>query len=513
MIESRIRHAARALLAATIAGVCACTPAANDTAMESASVADRSTMPPYISGKRVSTDCGVDAIAAPPPGFVHRPYAEIATMPERLAKWLAVGAQRPLAETDPDRVSPGYVLIEPGFRKPMFLVNNDKEIVATVENDYFSYTQFLADGSRLASSNMYSAVFRKGGGHRGCVEEYGPHGSLNWRLALATDNYIHHHDVYKLENGNVLAVVWERAPADLAVELGRDPEHVAENGDFWFDGIVEINPSTAEIVWEWSARYHLIQDFDRGKADYGVVADHPERLDINAIRFNRDGGVGADWTHVNALDYNPELDQIILSSNYLSEVYVIDHSTTPFESQGHRGGRYGKGGDLLYRWGNPERYDRGTEDDRTLFQQHDVHWINDGLPGAGNILIFNNGNGQLRPYSTVVELAPSMNADGSYVLNGDEAYGPTELAWEYAPTDEEIFFSWFISGAQRLANGNTLVNHGAGARVREVTPDGEIVWEYAYDDGAEGPHMLFRAIRYPADHPAVVAIMERSSQN
>jgi hypothetical protein len=513
VIETRIRHAARVLYAATIIGVCACTPVANDTTTESASNAAQSTTPLYISSKQVSTDCGVDAIPDPPPGFAHRPGAEIVEMPKRLADFQAVGAERPLAETDPERVSPGYVLIEPGYRKPMFLVNNDKEIVATVENDYFSYTQFLADGSSLASSVMYSDVFRKGGGYRGCVEEYRPDGSLNWRLALATDNYVHHHDVVKLENGNVLAVVWERVPSDLAVELGRNPEHVAENGDFWFDGIVEVNPNTARIVWEWSARHHLIQDFDPGKANYGVVADHPERLDINAIRFNRDGSVSDDWTHVNALDYNAELDQIIFSSNYLSEIFVIDHSTTPFESQRSSGGRYGKGGDLLYRWGNPAYYDRGTEDDRTLFNQHDVQWIDARLPGAGNILIFNNGDGRLRPHSSVIELALPMNADGSYILNGDEPYGPTELIWEYAPTDEEIFFSFFISGAQRLANGNTLVNQGAGARVREVTPDGDIVWEYVYDDGAEGPHMLFRAIRYPADHPAVVAIMARGSQN
>ncbi len=440
--------------------------------------------------------------APPPPGFADIPNAKIVEMPERLAKWQAVGAGRPIADTDAARVSPGYVLIEPGYRKAPYLVNNDKEVVASFENDYFSFTQLQADGTRLASSNIYSDVFMDGGGNRGCLEEYAADGSLNWRLRLATDDYIHHHDAVELENGNVLALVWENISATQAIALGRDPEHVAENGNFWFDGIIEVNPMTAEIVWEWSLRNHIVQDFDAGKPNYGVVADNPGKLNLNAINFNRDGTVDDDWTHVNAVDYNAELDQIIFSSNYLSEVFVIDHATTAFEAQGNAG-------DFLYRWGNPENYDRGTAEDRQLFNQHDVQWIKAGLPGAGNVMIFNNGDGKLRPHSSVVEFSTPLSEDNTYALDGDSAYGPVELAWEYAPTDEDIFFSWFISGTQRLANGNTLVNHGASARVREVTPEGEIVWEYAFDDGAEGPHMLFRANRYPADHPGVVAIINQ----
>ena len=492
------------LIAAT--ALAACTPA-EDAATTVAAADTEPATPLYMSRKQVSTDCGVENTPPPPPGFADRPNEDIVEMPERLSKWMAVGAERPLAATQADRVSPGYVLVEPGYVKPAFLVNNDKEVVATFENDYFSYTQFLPDGSRLASSNMYSKVFRDGGGHRGCIEEYAADGSLNWRLRLATDDYIHHHDVIKLENGNILAVVWEREPAEHAISLGRNPENVAEDGNIWYDGVVEINPQTGEIIWEWSMRHHLVQDFDPGKPDYGVVAEHPERLDINAVNLNRDGKVSADWTHVNAIDYNPELEQILLSSNYLSEIWVIDHSTTPYESQGHSGGRYGKGGDILYRWGNDANYGRGSEDDRQLFSQHDAQWIRPGLPGAGNILIFNNGNGRLRPYSTVVEITPAMNADGSYIEPASSPYEPSVPTWEYVPKEGEEFYSFFISGAQRLANGNTLVAQGAGAKIREVTTDGDIVWEYAYLDETDAPHMFFRAERYPADHPAIRALI------
>jgi hypothetical protein len=481
----------------------ACAPATEEPVAETEPAAAEPATPIYISSKQVSTDCGV--VSTPPafPGFADRPKAKIGDMAPPVAAMLAVGAERPIAATDHERVSPGYVLIEPAYVKPMFLVNNDKEVVATFENDYYSFTKLQDDGTRLASSIVWEDVFQYGGGQRGCLEEYATDGSLNWRLMLATKNYIQHHDMVKLDNGNVLTIVWERVPAAQAVALGRNPEHVAENGDFWFDGIIEVNPKTAEIVWEWSARHHLIQDFDPGKENYGVVADHPEKLDINAIHFNRDGSVKADWTHVNAMDYDPELDQIIFYSNYLSEVYIIDHSTTPYESQGDKG-------DLLWRWGNPANYDRGSEEDRRLFNKHDVQWIRPGLDGAGEIMIYNNGDGQLRPYTTVIQFAPELNADGSYILGEGEPYGPEELTWEYNPPEEEKFLSFFISGAQRLPNGNTLVNQGAGAKVREVTADGEIVWEYEYKDETDAPHMLFRAYRFPADHPAITAILEQS---
>ena len=476
----------------------ACAPAA-DPGETSAAAPATPTGPLYKSNKFVSTDCGVDAPPDPPPGFERIPGSTAVDMPPPLAAWQAVGADRPVAETIAEKVSPGVTLIDPGARKPFYLINNDKEVIGSFEGDYYSFMQLLPNGNILGSSNVYSETFRDGGGHTGCIEEYKPDGTLVTRLRLETDDYIHHHDVEKLPNGNYLAVIWERVSAEKAIALGRNPEHVAENGDFWFDGIVEVNPETAEIVWEWSFMDHLIQDFDPNMVNYGVVADNPGKLDINALRFQNDGSVSDDWTHVNAIDYNPELDQIAISSNFLYEIYIIDHNTTPYEARG-------AAGDFLYRWGNPKNYQRGDDDSMRLFAQHDVHWIEDGLAGAGNIMIFNNGRAEHRAHTTVVELTPSMNADGSYNLEADGTYGPTELAWEYVPKEGEEFFSWFISGAQRLPNGNTLVNHGAKARMREVTPEGDIVWEYQYDDGASAPHMTFRAYRYPEDHPAIVAL-------
>ncbi len=217
--------------------------------------------------------------------------------------------------------------------------------------------------------------------------------------------------------------------------------------------------------------------------------------------------MSADWTHVNAIDYNAELDQILLSSNYHNEIWIIDHGTTPQQAAGHKGGKYGKGGDILYRWGNPANYDRDDSGNQLLFRQHDAHWIEPGLPGAGNILVFDNGDREKRPYSTVVEIDTGVNEDGSYSLETAAAFGPVAPVWTYDPEPPERFFSFFISGAQRLPNGNTLVNQGAGAKLREISPDGEIVWEYAYQDDIDAPHMLFRANRYPPDHPGIQKII------
>ena len=462
----------------------------------------------FRSSKRVSTDCGVEYVPDPPPGFAERIGVARKDMPPPIAQALAIGADRAPVATNPDLVSPGYVLIEPGSVAKSFIVNNDKEVVATLSGDYFnSYSQILPNGNRMASSHGKSVEFEDGGGHRGCIEEYSARGELVWRLNLNTDEYIHHHDAVKLPNGNVLAVVWEQVSVDEAVSQGRNPELVADTGPFWYAGVIEIDPYTAEIVWEWSARHHIVQDFDAGKSNYGAVADHPELLDINLTRLDQDGTVSADWTHVNAMDYNAALDQILLSSNYHSEIWIIDHSTTPREAEGHKGGRYGKGGDLLYRWGRPENYDRGDAESRQLFHQHNVHWIKDGLPGAGNVLVFNNGHREDRPYSTVIEIDTGADEDGSYPILADGSYGPAGPVWIYDPEPPERFLSHFISGAQRLPNGNTLVNQGSGAKLREVTSDGEIVWEYLYENEAEGPHMLFRANRYPPDHPGIQMIL------
>ena len=308
------------------------------------------------------------------------------------------------------------------------------------------------------------------GGAGGGVQKLLWDGTVIWDFRYNTNNHLSHHDVKLLPNGNVLLIAWETKSPTEAVAAGRNPNYVSFQG-FMPDHVIEVEPtgpSSGEIVWEWHVWDHLIQDFDPSKANYGVVEDHPELVDVNYVSSTQ-----PDWMHTNSVDYDEEFDQILLSVHNFNEVWIIDHSTTTQQAAGHTGGNSGKGGDLLYRWGNPAAYKRGTVSDKKLFNQHDATWINEGYPGEGNILVFNNGGS--RHYSTVDEFTPPVNGNGEYYLEPGSAYGPTSQTWIYSP--QPSFYASHLCGANRLKNGNTLICNGETGKVFEVTPEGSTVWQ------------------------------------
>ena len=326
-------------------------------------------------------------------------------------------------------------------------------------------------------------------------------GNVVWEYS-----HLQHHDLLKMPNGNVLILSRLVIPREEAVALGANPDALS-CPSLRATHIIEVRPTgptDGDVVWRWSALDHLIQDFDPNKPNYGAVADHPELIDMN---FNLDPAGcrngEADWTHANALDYNAALDQIMITVRRFSEIWIIDHSTSAEEAAGHAGGNSGKGGDILYRWGNPRAYRRGNDADQRLFFPHNAHWIREGLPGAGNVLIFNNGNeytGSRRGYSSVDEIAPP--SDGrAYRMDAGSAYGPGEIVWSYAADPPHSFYAERGSGAQRLPNGDTLIADGPAARIFEVTREGETVWEFT--PRAADAHLLSRSYRYPPDHPGI----------
>jgi len=118
------------------------------------------------------------------------------------------------------------------------------------------------------------------------------------------------------------------------------------------------------------------------------------------------GTSSGNWIHANAVEYNASLDQIVFSSRKMNEIYIIDHSTTTFEATTHVGGNSGKGGDFLWRWGNPINYGQGTATDQKLYGQHDPKWIPTGFPHAGKLSVFNNGTGRTPLYSSIHIIIP-----------------------------------------------------------------------------------------------------------
>ena len=322
-------------------------------------------------------------------------------------------------------------------------------------------------------------------GATGLIEELAWDGSRVWSFQLATDRYQLHHDAIPMPNGNVLAIAWERHTADEAIAMGRNPAllNPATNREVWSEAIFEIKPDRTDgvggdIVWEWHLKDHLVQQRYPTRPNYGIVGLNPQLVHLNYVPLSVPGADThiADWAHFNSIDYNPALDQIIVSSREFSEIWVIDHSTTTAQAAGHVGGRYGKGGDLLWRYGNPASWNGGTRANQSLYFQHNAQWIDPGLPGAGNILVFNNGwfrtNGP--SYSSVMEIQPA-------------GYGRARLSWQYVAPAPASFFAAIVSGAQRLANGNTLITEGTTGRLFEVTRTRAIVWQYVNPMIRTGP--------------------------
>jgi hypothetical protein len=397
--------------------------------------------------------------------------------------FLLLGVYLPLSSSQqvnqtplPLNFSEGQILYSPMWATTTYLRHADGSLNRSWASSYFPGVAvwWLGDGTILRTIRTGSGG--GAGGSGGGVQKVEWDGTIVWDFRYNTNGVLTHHDVKSLPNGNVLLIAWETKTRAEAIAAGRNPSYVSNQG-FKPDHIIEVQPTgptSGTIVWVWHTWDHLIQDYDSSKANYGVVGDHPELIDVNYQTSTE-----TDWMHTNSIDYNQEFDQILISIHNFNEIWVIDHSTTTEEAAGHTGGNSGKGGDLLYRWGNPMTYDAGTTSDRKLFNQHDTSWIDKGCPGEGDILIFNNGaNRPGSHYSTVDEITPPVNENGEYYLQPGSAYGPTAQTWIYTANPPTSFYAYHISGAWRLPSGNTLITNGETGLIFEVTPEGATVWQY-----------------------------------
>jgi hypothetical protein len=382
----------------------------------------------------------------------------------------------------------GFTLFGPNNGRYTYLINMNN---AVVHQWYHSrsggYSAYLLENGDVVRTAMASNPSLNGGGAQGVIQRYSWSGTLVWEYTYSGATYLAHHDIEPMPNGNFLLIAWEVKTAAQARQAG-----FSRNASMWPDHIIEVQPSGTNggtIVWQWHVWDHLIQDYDPTKDNYGVVADHPELLDINVAG----GGIGGDWMHINSISYNPDLDQIAITSHTFDEIYVIDHSTTTAEAAGHTGGNSGRGGDFLYRWGKPSNYDApGSQYFNVV---HCAWWIPSGLPGAGHLMAFNNREGQ--GTSQIVELNTPVDSLGHYAHTPGTAFAPTAPFWSYTASG---FYSNHLGGCQRLPNHNTLIVESTSGYIFEVDSVGAVQWSYAR--GGE----IARALRYGVDYPGVAAL-------
>jgi hypothetical protein len=259
------------------------------------------------------------------------------------------------------------------------------------------------------------------------------------------------------------------------------------------DTIIEVTWG-GKITWEWRCSDHF------GEMGLSEEARNTLARDPNT-RIGR-GGTG-DWMHINSMsalgpnrwfnagDERFHPDNIIWDGRQTNILAITDKKT----------------GEIVWQIGPNYAATPALRKLGQFIGQHHVHMVPKGLPGEGNILAFDNGgkagygapnpgaptgkNNALRDYSRVVEFNPVT----------------LEVVWQYTaleagfimPGDGNRFYSNYISAAQRLPNGNTLITEGADGRLFEVTTEHEIVWEYIspYYGKKKNQNMVYRAYRLP----------------
>ncbi|HJO37562.1 MAG: aryl-sulfate sulfotransferase [Vicinamibacterales bacterium] len=254
------------------------------------------------------------------------------------------------------------------------------------------------------------------------------------------------------------------------------------------DYIVEV-AWDGDVVWEWLPSDH-VEEFGFSEAARNAIYRFPG--------WNETRG-SAEWLHINSMSYvGPNRwyeggderfhpDNVLWGSRDANVIGITDRS-----------------GAIVWRMGPDYRDHPALAELGQIIGQHHPHIIPEGLPGAGYLLVFDNGGAS--GYGEPNPAAPTgRNVAGRHYSRVLEINPVTfEKAWEYSIGGSERirFLSNYVSSAQRLPNGNTLITEGAGGRIFELTTDSEIVWEYVSPYFADDPvrtNRIFRAYRVPYD--------------
>jgi hypothetical protein len=398
----------------------------------------------------------------------------------------------------------GFALYNAQGSNTTYLIDESQQIAHTWNmSTECNYTvQLKENGNIVRGTKGNTSVFSTGNiaAGAGQVQEIAPDGSIVWSYDYADNDHVSHHDLTLVGNNVLLTAYEKKSSAELNAAGFNNT-----SSEMWPTHFVELaadGNGGATIVWEWHIWDHMCQDTDTSKPNYVAnISDNPELIDINMIQAQGGpGGGGGDWFHVNGVDYNEELDQIVFSSRFASEIYIIDHSTTSTEAASHTGGNSAMGGDILYRWGNPSNYGMlGTQ--VIVNAVHDVRWItDDGRPNGGFLQLFNN-SGVSNSVSAIDGIdAPWDAATNSYLRTAGQAFTPSSYTTRY-----ECGFGSASgqSASDRMSNGNIYINasggQGGAGVMYEVDSIGNLVW---------GPYNASspKGFRYECDYPGIKAL-------
>jgi hypothetical protein len=358
---------------------------------------------------------------------------------------------------------PGYTLYSTKNSTNAYLIdtNGTNYHSWTITGKPTCYSTYLMPGGYLWRTVTKTGNSFTGGPISGEFQKLDYNGNVLWDFVYSTTTYCTHHDICPMPNGNVLLIAYETKSAAEVAAAGCS----TFANTMWPDKIVEVQQTgatTGTVVWEWHAWDHLVQNTNPNAANYQTsVVNHPELLNINH-------NAQKDWLHVNGVHYNPILDQITFSSHNMNEMYVIDHSTTTAEAASHSGGNSGKGGDILYRWGNPSVY--GASGTQIFKVVHDAHWIPDGCPNAGDLSGYNN-QGISTTASCSDIFTPPLNGY-NYTINLGSAFGPATYNIRQASGG----YNSNEGSSYQLPNGNILLNMGISGYIKEFDPNGNLLW-------------------------------------
>ena len=381
-------------------------------------------------------------------------------------------------------VDDSYVLVNEVTNGRVYLISKEKgeikyewDLPSGLGND----AELLPSGKLLVSLEAENtSPTLTIGGWGGRVQIINPDKSINWDFTYSSDKYLGHHDVELLPNGNILMMVWEIMNKSEAKQAGYiDIESIDQ---LIIESLIEVNPANNSIVWQWRSKDHLVQDFDENRNNFGNVSQNPQLINLNhAPRSN------GDLMHANGIDYDAVNDIIYLSVNFYNEVWVIDHSTSKEEAVTNSGGNFNKGGNLIYRFGNPAAYGNNNGN-QLFFNNHFPNILeNNGIGSNRNVLIYMNGN--VEKQSKIIEIRVPHPFNLLPDINNDP-----EIIWEFTNTE---LYSPILGGAVRLPNGNTLITE-PGFGFWEITNEKEIVWKFKNDV------LNWRGYTYAKDDTAII---------